>query len=88
MTYADKPLDQNPLWNAAYHLRFAYEYMVQARTLDSARQNADHYRYLAVQQIRDAAAALGLELVEKPAAAAATTTPATVVALPFNRVAQ
>lgn len=68
MGYADKPLDENPLWNSAYHLRFAYEYMVMARALDAARQPANHYERLARTSLADAAAALGLMLVEKPAA--------------------
>lgn len=67
MTYADKPLDQNPLWNAAYHLRFAYEYMVTARVLDTARQSSSHYERMARKSLEEAAEALGLTLVEKPA---------------------
>lgn len=87
MGYADKPLDENPYWNSAYHLRFAYEYMVTARALDAARQPAGHYERMAKQQLADAAAALGLMLVEKPAPAAEAPARTTVVTLPFASVA-
>lgn len=89
MTYADKPLDENPLWNAAYHLRFAYEYMVTARVLDTARQSSSHYERMARKSLEEAAEALGLTLV-KAEKVEANDAPArvTVVTLPYAKVTQ
>lgn len=89
MGYADKPLDENPYWNSAYFLRFAYEYAHTAFVLDRAHQPAEHYRRMAERQLRDAAAALGFDLVERQPAAPAAEAPArtTVLAQPFARVA-
>lgn len=88
MGYADKPLDQNPYWNSAYFLRFAYEYAHTAFVLDRAHQPAEHYRRMAERQMRDAAAALGFDLVERQIAAPdEATVRCTVVAQPFARVA-
>lgn len=87
MTYADKPLDENPYWTSAYHLRFAYEYAHTAFVLDRARQPADHYRRMAEQQMRDAAAALGFDLVKSEPAAPDQAARTTVVTQPFARIA-
>lgn len=65
MSYADKPLCENPYWNATYHVRFAYEYLHTAYVLDGARQSADHYRWMAVQELKAAAGHLGFDLTPK-----------------------
>lgn len=87
MTYADKSLDENPLWNAKYHLRFALEDMITAYALDRARQPAEHYQFMAVEKLRAAAGALGFDLVksDKPKEPS-DYLPCTVVAKPMARI--
>ena len=54
-----------PLWNAQYHLRFAYEYCIIARTCKSNNVPHGFYECQGFESLTRAADALGFDLVKR-----------------------
>jgi hypothetical protein len=58
-------LSECPLWNAGYFARHAADCLIRAEMLKRMGQNPANYEKWGADHIRDAAAALGYELVKR-----------------------
>ena len=63
-------MEHDPLFNGYFYTQRAHDYFLRAHCLRDQPISREHYRKLAMNELEQLAAALGLELVERKQEAA------------------